>query len=181
MSMAEVFDLIKTEVEAERSLIAYRWPDGPGCPKTGCGSQDIRECKGYARANELPINFVCRACDRRFTVRTGYFLSESPISFRTWFWALYLVLTATERDPITQASVVRLLGVSEACAPSVIERIRKHIRDPVSWTGAPITMPINQQEKHRGRHMLPAPTTPTNQAIRSRTPNERAIFYHTWN
>ena len=130
--MAEVFDLVKTETNAERSLIAYRWPDGPRCPETDCGSQDIRECKGFARANELPVNFVCKACGRRFTVRTGYFLSESSLSFKTWFWALYLVLTGTERDPITPASVVRLLGIAEASAPSIIRRIRDHVGNPAN-------------------------------------------------
>lgn len=137
MSTPEVYDLTKTEADAERSLIAYRWPYGPICPVTGCGSRDIRECRGYKRANELPVNYVCRACRRRFTVRTGYFLSESSLSFRTWFWALYLVLTATELDPITQTSLVRLLGVAWASAPSIIQRIRAHTRDPAKWTGVP--------------------------------------------
>ena len=95
LSILEVYELTKDAAKAERVIIAYRWPYGPRCPEQGCGSLHIRQCRGYKRANELPIRFVCIACGRRFTVRTGYFLSGSSLPFTVWLWALYLVLSTT--------------------------------------------------------------------------------------
>ena len=129
LSMLEVHYLATSETVAERSLIAYRWPHGVRCPTLACGSENVRECRGYKRPNELPVRFVCKACGRRFTVRDGYFLARSPLSFRTWLWALYLMTATPELEPECQASLIRQLGAAEDSARSMIRRIKDHIRD----------------------------------------------------
>ena len=122
--MFEVHDLATTEPKAERSSITYRWPYRVRCPTPGCGSENIRERRGYKRTNSTPVRFVCQACGHQFTVRTGYFLARSAIPFQTWFWALYLVMATSELEPVTPASLVRQLGVSEESADYMIQRIR---------------------------------------------------------
>ena len=80
-----ILDLIiqtKTEAEAERSWIAYRWPHGVRCPRPGCSSDWIRERRGYKRPNALPVTFFCRGCGQPFTVRTYYVMKNSSLGFR---------------------------------------------------------------------------------------------------
>ena len=127
--MLEVHDLATSEAVAERSLIAYRWPHGVRCPRPACGSDSVRECRGYKRPNELPVKFVCEVCGHEFTVRDGYFLFGSTLPFRTWLWALYLMTANPELEPECQASLVRQLGVAEDSARSMIRRIKNHIPD----------------------------------------------------
>ena len=127
LSMLEIRDLADSNATAQRSLIAYRWPYGVWCPY--CGSKNVRECRSHKPPNERLVYFACEDCKDRFSVRTGYFLAKSPLSFKTWLWALYLVTTASELEPVTPASLTRQLGVSEASAEYMIRRIRDHIRD----------------------------------------------------
>ena len=136
LPMLEVCDLAITEAEAERSWIAYRWSYGVRCPTPDCGSETIRKRRGYKRTNEVPVRFFCQACGRGFTVRTNYFLAESALPFQVWFWALYLVMATSELEPVTPASLVRQLGVSEGCAGHMIQRILDNIRDTGRWAKA---------------------------------------------
>ena len=133
--MFEVRDLAATDAKAERSVIAFRWPYGVRCPEPGCGSTNIRECRGYKRPNELPVQFECRACGKKFTVRDGCFLRRSPKPFTFWLWAIYLVATTSESDPVTPASLTQLLDVTQDCAADIIERIQEHIRDTGGGAG----------------------------------------------
>ena len=135
MSMPEVYDLTKTPATSERSVIAFRWPYGVRCPEPDCGSDDIRERRCNRRPNELPARFVCRVCDRHFTVRDEYFLQRSPKPLTFWFWAIYLVAATSGSDPVTPASLTRLLDVSKDCAANIIERIQEHIRDTSGGAG----------------------------------------------
>ena len=138
MSMFEVRDLTTTDARAERSMIAFRWPYGVRCPEPACGSVNIRERRSYKRPNELPMQFVCRACDKKFTVRDGCFLRHSPKPLTFWFWAIYLVAATPESDPVTPASLTQVLDVTEDCAADIIERIQEHIRDTVGGIRSPM-------------------------------------------
>ena len=131
--MLEVHDLAASNAVAGRSLIAYRWPNGVWCPH--CGSDSVRECRSHKPPNGRPVYFACADCKHRFTVRDGYFLAESPLSFKTWLWALYLVTASSELDPVTQASLVRQLGVGEKTARDIIQRIRDHTKTSVGGRG----------------------------------------------
>lgn len=128
MSMPEVYNLTKTPAAAERATITFRWPDGVRCPEPHCGSENIRLRRCNKRPNELPVRFFCQDCRKHFTVRTRYFLRHSSKCFVFWCWAIYLV-AATGSDPVTPASLTRLLDVTSTCAADIIKRIREHIRD----------------------------------------------------
>ena len=132
--MLEVQDLAASNAVAGRSLIAYRWPNGVWCPY--CGSDSVRECRSHKPPNEQPVYFACESCGSRFTVRDGYFLAESPLSFTTWLWALYLLKSSSELEPATQASLIRQLGVGGTTARDMIRRIREHTPDAGGWARA---------------------------------------------
>ena len=139
LSMIQVGDLTATEALSEWVIIFYRWPSGrPICPRSGCGSKDVRKRRGYKRANQLPVRFVCNTCGREFTVHTGgYFLAKSALPYKTWVWALYIVLSTLEREPPTPASLVRDLGVAEDTASHILSRLRKHLQDIGTGLGGP--------------------------------------------
>ena len=127
-----ILDLIiqaRTEAEAERSWITHRWPHGVECPRPGCHSDSIHERRGYKRENALPVKFVCRGCGKPFNVRTHYVMEKSPLDFRTWLWAVYLVsATFAHGDAVYPAFLVRKLGVTHSTARKILQRIDPHHR-----------------------------------------------------
>ena len=129
LSMPEVYDLIKTPAMAEWAMIAFRWPYGVRCPEPHCGSENVRPRRSLKCPDKPPVYFVCRACRKTFTVRTRYFLRDSPKPLTWWFWAIYLVAATSGSDPVTPASLTRLLDVTKDCAADIIQRIQDHIRD----------------------------------------------------
>ena len=127
-----ILDLIiqaRTEAVAERSWIAYRWPHGVRCPRPGCSSDWIRERRGYKRPNALPVTFCCRGCGQPFTVRTYYVMENSPLGFRTWLWATYLVAAAAAHGAaVYPAFLARKLGVTHETAGKILQRIDPYHR-----------------------------------------------------
>ena len=171
LSMLEVSDLAASEVNSERSIIDYRWPCGRArCPHLDCSSAKVRERRGYKRRNQLPVQFVCQTCGRPFTVRTNYFLARSRLPFRTWFWALYIVVATSEDEPPTPALLVRELGVSEASATFMLRRIRKHVQTSADCRGRPRPHQEMPTGRDQGRSMLPAPSGPNEPSHRETTP-----------
>ena len=124
LSIPELIILAMTEAQAERLWIAYRWPHGARCPRPSCGSDSVHECRGYKRRNQLPVRFPCRECGQDFTVRTRYLMAGSPLGFRTWLWAAYLVAaSAAHGTPVYPAFLIRKLGVDEETAGYLLQRI----------------------------------------------------------
>ena len=99
--MLEVFDL-HAHSEESADQAADRLPLAARgrvleCAKPDCGSEDVRPCRSFKRPKKIPVQFRCRTCGHRFTVRDNYFLSDSTIPLRVWLWALYLVEATSEQ------------------------------------------------------------------------------------
>ena len=170
LSMLQVSDLTATEERSERVLIDYRWPLGRVlCPEPGCGSADVRESRGYKYPNHLPVRFVCQTGGHRFTVRTNYFLDRSPLPFKTWVWALYIVLATLEHETPAPASLVRDLGVAEDTAHYILSRLRDHLQDIGPRPGPPQTTPGNASRKT----LRPLHVTSTRRPQRTKPPGEK--------
>ena len=178
LSMVQVSDLTTTEARSERVLIEYRWPWGRVlCPHPDCGSADVRECRSYKHSEPTPVQFVCRTCGKRFTVRTAYFLAGSSLPFQTWVWALYIVLATPEQEPPTAASLVRDLGVAEGTAGYLVSRLREHIQGIGRGPGRPRPYRETPTQKGGGRPMLPAPSGPTKPSQSpGEPPNEQCVW-----
>ncbi len=91
-----------------------RWPDGiPVCPH--CGNI------GAYRFQKRHL-FKCNGCKRQFTVLVGTVFSDTHISLRKWFMALYL-LTAHKKG-ISSLQLATDIGVTQKTAWFMLHRIR---------------------------------------------------------
>ena len=127
LSMPDLIAQARTEAQAERAWIDFRWPHGVKCPRPGCGSASTRERRSHTRRKKSSVTFVCRGCDQPFTVRTHYVMEESPLGFRTWLWAAYLVAaTIAHGAAMYPALLSRRLGVTHKTADDILQRIDPH-------------------------------------------------------
>ena len=126
LSLDRLFRMFPTDEAAEAWLTAERWPDGPYCPH--CGSRNI-QC-GIAHPT---MTHRCRDCPKRrmFSLKTGTVMQGSPLGYRTWLAAIYLV--ATNLKGVSSMKLHRDLGIGQKSAWYLTHRIReawKEVGDP---------------------------------------------------
>ena len=131
LSLDRLFRMFPTDEAAEAWFTAERWPDGPYCRH--CGSRNI-QC-GIAHPT---MTHRCRDCPKRrmFSLKTGTVMQGSPLGYRTWLAAIYLV--ATNLKGVSSMKLHRDLGISQKSAWYLAHRIReawKEGRRPVRRSG----------------------------------------------
>ena len=101
--------------EAVREFLEnHRWGGHVRCP--ACGDDRITARKGKR------LGFYrCRRCKNEFTVRTGTIFERSHIPLHKWLYAIYLFVTAREGISSTQLS--KELGVTQATAWFMLDRL----------------------------------------------------------
>lgn len=102
----------------EASCIGYfrdlRWPAGVQCIH-GCV-----DAKVYHLANG---GFKCAACASKFTVRNGTIFEDSKLPLRTWFKAIFLMISNPKG--VSSMELHRLLGITQKSAWFAVQRIRE--------------------------------------------------------
>jgi len=101
-------------------LFACRWPDGFRCPR--CGSAD---------ATELPRRLLwqCVSCRHQTSVTAETVLHRTRTPLHLWFWAAYLMTTATPGISATQLG--RQLGIDRHETTWVIlHKLRRAMVNP---------------------------------------------------
>ena len=126
MSIVEVTALFPDDGTAEVWFVQHRWPDGPYCPH--CGSLSVLE-----RKSRRPQPYRCRDCRRYFSARTGTPLQGSPLGFRTWVIAIYLL--TTNLKGVSSMKLHRDLGVTQKTAWYLAHRIRESWEDEGDFRG----------------------------------------------
>lgn len=118
MNLAKLTEM--TEAEARQYLERLRWPDGPICPKKGCGCVDIVSLESDATRRGLKR---CKACRKQFTVTVGTIFERSHIPLRKWVAAFHLMCSS--KKGISALQLQRNLGLgSYKSAWHMAHRIR---------------------------------------------------------
>jgi transposase-like protein len=108
------FDEAKATAHIEQS----RWPDGePVCPY--CEATGVTKMGGKTQAGM----FLCNACRRKFTVRTGTVMERSHIPLSKWLLATHLM--AASKKGMSASQMGRMLGVTYKSAWFLCHRIRE--------------------------------------------------------
>lgn len=121
LSIPALFRKFPTDRAAEHWFADTRWPDGPVCPH--CTSSNVQ-----AGAKHPSQPYRCRACRKRFSVRTGTVMADSKLGYRVWALAIYLLLA--NRKSMSSLAFARTVGVSRKTAWFLPHRIRE------SWADA---------------------------------------------
>jgi len=118
MQMAEMF---ATEADAIAWFEGIHWPDGQiECLR--CGSDDA-----YRVKSGKPMPYRCRGCRKYFSLKTGTAMEDSKLPLRLWAWAIYLELTNLKG--VSSMKLHRDLGVRQATAWFMLQRIREAFAD----------------------------------------------------
>ena len=116
LSLMDIFKMFPDDAAAERWFMEIRWPNGPVCPK--CGSQNVRP-----GANRKPQPFHCGDCRKYFSVKTGWVMQSSKLSYQVWAIAIYLL--ATGLKGVSSMHLHRDLNVTQKTAWHLAHRIRE--------------------------------------------------------
>ena len=116
LSLIELFELFPDNQAAEQWWIEQRWPDGVVCPF--CGSDNVQH-----RSTGKPQPYRCRDCRRDFSAKTGTLMQGSPLSFRIWVIAIYILTTGIKGT--SSMELHRALKVNQRTAWYLAHRIRE--------------------------------------------------------
>ncbi len=138
LTWEQLFELIPNEDAAREWWIASRWPHGITCPK--CGSIDIQH-----RASGKPQPYRCRDCRNDFSPKTGSLMQGSPLPYRTWVIAIYILTTGIKGT--SSMKLHRDLGITQKSAWFLAHRLREGWAESA---GAPFTGPVEADETRIG-------------------------------
>ena len=118
LSLGQLFRMFPTDEAAEAWFEAERWPEGPYCPH--CGSVNVQ-----AGIKHPTMTHRCRDCPKRrmFSLKTGSVMQGSPLGYRTWLVAIYLVTTSLKG--VSSMKLHRDLGINQKSAWYLAHRIRE--------------------------------------------------------
>jgi len=114
-TLQEAIKLFADQDAALRFMVALRWPDGVCCPR--CGSVRVR----FISTRRV---WECREDhkSKRFSVKTGTIMEESPLPLDKWLVAIWL--EANAKNSISSYEVHRALGITQKSAWFMQQRIR---------------------------------------------------------
>ena len=113
-----LLEAIKHFSDADRChahVVEQRWPNGVFCPV--CGSP----VKSFLKSEK---SFQCSKAHpkRKFTVKTGTVMEDSPLSLEIWLTAMWLIVNA--KNGISSYEIHRALGITQKTAWFLLHRIR---------------------------------------------------------
>ena len=121
MPLTQLRQRFPEETPAEAWFATQRWQGDPWCPS--CGSP-----ASQAGASHKTMPSRCRACRKRFSVRTKTAMASSKLGSQTWALAIYLVTTS--RTGGSSMQLHRALGITQKSAWQLAHRIRQACVQP---------------------------------------------------
>ncbi len=116
LSIEELMDLFPDNETAEQWFVETRWPDGVTCAH--CDSDHVSERKA-----KTPRQWRCRDCRKDFSVKSQTLMHNSPLSFRTWAIAIYLLTTGLKGT--SSMKLHRDLKITQKSAWYLAHRLRE--------------------------------------------------------
>jgi transposase-like protein len=115
--MIQAMRMFPHDAAAEQWFIRVRWPQGPQCPHCGAGSHRVQ-----SGAKHKTMPFRCRACRKRFSVRSGTVMQHSNLGYQVWAMAIYLFTTSLKS--VSSMKLHRDLDIAQNSAWHLSHRIR---------------------------------------------------------
>ena len=117
ISMIQAMRMFPHDAAAEQWFIRVRWPQRPQCPHCGAGSHRVQ-----SGAKHKTMPFRCRACRKRFSVRSGTVMQHSNLGYQVWAMAIYLFMTSLKS--VSSMKLHRDLNIAQNSAWHLSHRIR---------------------------------------------------------
>lgn len=95
-------------------FVQIRWPEGVTCPY--CGGKE------HSFISTRQVWACKKGCKKRFSVKIGTLMEDSPISLSKWIGAIWMITNA--KNGVSSWKVHRALGVTQKTAWFLLHRIR---------------------------------------------------------
>ncbi len=111
-------------------VVSLRWPDGKvACPR--CGSEKhypIRTTSKNKDGEELVRRlWLCRGCDKQFTVKVGTIFEDSALSLDKWMTAFWMLVNC--KNGVSSMEIHRTLGITQKSAWFMLQRLRLALQE----------------------------------------------------
>jgi transposase-like protein len=94
--------------------VSLRWPDGKvSCPR--CGS----DSNYFIKTRRI---WLCRGCDKQFTIKVGTIFEDSPLGMDKWMAAFWMLVNC--KNGVSSMEIHRSLGVTQKSAWFMLQRLR---------------------------------------------------------
>ena len=112
-SEISLMDYFNTEDKCKAAIAQQRWGDDNAiCPY--CGSTHTHLCSDG--------RYICKGCQRKFSVTVGTIFENTKVSLRRWFLAMYKV--ASTKKGVSSHQLARDLGVTQKTMWFMLHKIR---------------------------------------------------------
>jgi transposase-like protein len=96
-----------------------RWPDGKIiCPR--CGSDKHY----FIKTRKL---WLCRGCDKQFTLKVNSIFEDSPLGLDKWMIAFWMLVNC--KNGVSSMEIHRTLGITQKTAWFVLQRLRLALQE----------------------------------------------------
>src|ERR1051326_1483591 len=114
-TLVEAVRMFSDPVAALSFMVGLRWPDGVACPHCGCKKVRFISTRQQWECSE-------RHPKRRFSIKTGTIMEDSPLGLDKWLIAIWL--EANAKNSISSYEVMRSIGVTQKTGWFMQQRIR---------------------------------------------------------
>jgi len=115
LSWPQLIRMFPDDAAAEAWFASVRWPNGPQCPH--CASSNIQ-----SGAAHKSMPYRCRACRKRFSIRTHTVMADTKLGYQVWLLAIYALTTGIKG--VSSMKLRRDLGITQKHAWHLAHRIR---------------------------------------------------------
>src|SRR6266550_4134041 len=99
--------------------VTLRWPDGRvRCPR--CNS----DRNYFIKTRRI---WLCRGCDKQFTIKVGTIFEDSPLGLDKWMMAYWMLCNC--KNGISSMEIHRALGITQKSAWFMLQRLRLAMQD----------------------------------------------------
>ena len=149
-NLPELFDFFKDEDTCVSFLEKQRWNGSPFCPSCGC--RELYITKSRSKLVKSCNDYRCKQCDKKFGARYGTIFESSKIPLRTWYAAIYLVVSA--KKGISSLQIADNLGVTQKTGWFLLHRIRETFKEraPIIMNGIVEADETYVGGKNKNRH-----------------------------
>src|SRR5581483_6779683 len=101
-----------------------RWPDGKVvCPR--CQS----DRNYFIKTRKI---WLCRGCNKQFTLKVGTIFEDSPLTLDKWMTAFWMICNC--KNGVASTEIARALGITQKSAWFMLQRLRLAMQDPFYTT-----------------------------------------------
>lgn len=98
-----------------------RWPDGKIiCPR--CSSDKHYPIRTKTKKGLVRRLWLCRNCDRQFTLKVNTIFEDSPLGLDKWMTAFWMLVNC--KNGVSSVEIASTLGITQKAAWFMLQRLR---------------------------------------------------------